>query len=171
MLTRILIGIFLIVGVSSFSQIDSLKSSIWEKSIETGFYERPLNFKQSIHLADSLYLVYLQKPFYFKEEQTVLFSDGLSLVLNLYRKANDFKPKSKYCKEKIEEVEALFKTKTEADLDAQLVKIIKKADMCFVQKNFEAAKELYMRALVLRLDYEYPKMRLMEIDKILKSYE
>jgi tetratricopeptide (TPR) repeat protein len=171
MLKRILIGIFLLIEVTSFSQIDLLKSTLLEKSIETEYFNRPTNFKQSIHLADSLYAVYLMEPFYFKVEQSTSISDGLSLVLNLYHKALDYKPKSTNCQKKIEEVELLFKTKTEAELDAQLVKIIKKADVFFVQKNFEAAKELYMRALVLRSDYEYPKMRLMEIDKILKSYE
>jgi|GEM_PF-5276432 len=171
MLKRILIGIFLLIEVTSFSQIDLLKSTIMEKSVETEYFNRPTNFKQSIHLADSLYAVYLIEPFYFKVEQSTSISDGLSLVLNLYHKALNYKPKSKDCQKKIDEVEQLFKTKTEADIEAQIMKLIKKADECYALKDFVAAKELYTRLLSFKPEYEYAKQRIMEIEKILKSHE
>ncbi|RLD63804.1 MAG: hypothetical protein DRJ01_02725 [Bacteroidetes bacterium] len=85
-----------------------------------------------------------------------------------YKKALSYKPNEQYPQDKIDSInEILVKLKS---IDEKYNKAIQFADNNFNLKYYEKAKQNYSNASLLKPDEEYPKNKIIEINKILISY-
>ncbi|WP_321516874.1 hypothetical protein [Marinifilum fragile] len=116
---------------------------------------------------------------FFKNEQ-------FSVAKHHYKAALEIKPKEKYPKEKLEEInerlqalknseqEAIASNPTNFEKKLSIIKereyaeLIQKADNAFQTSQFTVSKVMYERALGM-FDREYPKKQLKEIDKLIRD--
>jgi hypothetical protein len=116
---------------------------------------------------------------FFKNEQ-------FSVARHHYKAALEIKPKEKYPKEKLEEInerlqalknaeqEAIASNPTNFEKKLSIIKereyaeLIQKADNAFQTSQFTVSKVMYERALGM-FDREYPKKQLKEIDKLIRD--
>ncbi len=89
-----------------------------------------------------------------------------------YEKALEIKPNEQYPKDKIADIEQFFitqqkKAEEKAKLEADYKNYIMKADALFKVKQYTNAKSDYQKASLLKENEQYPKSKLLEIDKIL----
>jgi tetratricopeptide (TPR) repeat protein len=96
-----------------------------------------------------------------------------SLAKNSYLKASEIKPTELYPKSKLDEISKLLaiatNATTENENETKYKATIAKADKSFNLKDYSTAKPQYSEALKLKPLEQYPKDRIVEIEKIEKS--
>ncbi|MEZ5104779.1 MAG: hypothetical protein R2757_09810 [Draconibacterium sp.] len=93
---------------------------------------------------------------------------------NEYRTALTIKPEETYPQQKIDEIgkvlaEIELARKEQELLDKNYNNLIQQADRFFTSKTYDQSKGKYNDALALKPDEEYPKGRIVEIEKILQQ--
>ncbi len=91
---------------------------------------------------------------------------------NSYKDALEIKPNEAYPKDKINEIDKLLKEQAAKDasakeLDANYTALITKADNFLSKKEYVNSKTVYSEALNLKKAEQYPKDKIIEIDKLL----
>jgi hypothetical protein len=93
---------------------------------------------------------------------------------NEYLAAKSIKPEEIYPQQKIDEISKTLAALAQAKKDKELVDknyltLIQQADRLFASKTYDQSKGKYSEALVLKPEENYPKERIVEIDKILQQ--
>ncbi len=83
-----------------------------------------------------------------------------------FEKSLKIKPKEKYPKEKIKEIEKASRIKFDNDFEYNTK--IKKGDECFKQKKYGEAREFFEESLKIKPNEKYPKEKIKEIEKALR---
>jgi len=91
-----------------------------------------------------------------------------------YTEASKIKPAETYPKTKLEELETLLaaqklKNQKKDEIKKQYDAAVARGDKNFLAKDLEAAKTAYNDALGIKSDAAYPKDKIAEIDKIIKT--
>ena len=85
-----------------------------------------------------------------------------------YLSASGWKPAEQYPKQKIAEIDqALDQIAKQKALEAEYQTTIANADKLLMEKSFEAAREEYLRASVMKPAEQYPRNKIAEADKSL----
>lgn len=100
-----------------------------------------------------------------------------------YQKAKEFynqvlieKPGDAYAVAQIKKIDEIIKqievqNKERERIQKEYEETIKSADRLFQSMKYEEARELYRKALTIKVDEEYPKRKIQEINDILKNIE
>jgi len=86
---------------------------------------------------------------------------------NAYENALKLNPNDSYAKKQVEKCIANEKEKGKSEENRSYQKIINKADQLFDNKDYQASKSMFQRALELRPSDEYPKKQIEIIDALL----
>jgi len=94
---------------------------------------------------------------------------------NSYTQATTIKPAEKYPKDKISEIDKILadlaSQKSAAEKDKQYNDAIAKADKLFTAKDYSNSKSAYNEALGVKPSEQYPKTKIVEIDKLLAALD
>ena len=115
---------------------------------------------------DLLDVLYRKEPFFARQSDSIL-QDGLSLIRTFYVRSLLFNSESIYSQDKVIELDARIKEETQIEIEEQYTKLLRVADQKFAQKDFVAAKELFIRAVTFKPSDPYPLSKIKEIDQIL----
>lgn len=129
---------------------------------------RCTTYKTTMHIADSLWAGYMMEPFYVETENSGSYESGSSLLLNLYRKAQEIKPNSEMAATKVAMMQDVVNQETAQNEAKEYNKIITKAEEYYTNGNLDKAIELYERAVVFKPSDEKAKARLEELKSLKK---
>ena len=95
---------------------------------------------------------------------------------DLYSQALNEKPGDVYSKSQIEKINNILKqlelqTIEKERIQKEYDETINIADKLFQSMKYEEAREIYKKALTIKIDEEYPKRKIQEINDILKNIE
>jgi tetratricopeptide (TPR) repeat protein len=98
------------------------------------------------------------------------------MARDLYSQALEIKPGNYYPTNKLKELNVLIAQKEQTETRQQeIVKeynnTVSQADQLFSVKNYEQAKELYNKALLVNPNENYPKEKIAEIDNMIKEQQ
>lgn len=108
-------------------------------------------------------------------------SKDYSGAKNTYKDASGLQPSESYPKDKIAEIDKILaemagkeaadkdRLAKEKELNAKYETLISKADKAFSSKDFATAKSSYTEASSLKSSEQYPKDKLMEIDRLMAA--
>ena len=100
------------------------------------------------------------------------FSERNYSAIGLYKSALSLKPDAKYPQEKIDEINAIIASNKSRDENYNAA--LSKGNRLFNNKDYNNAKIAFQEAVKIKPDEEYPKNKLLEIDKklsVLKAAE
>lgn len=137
-------------NVLSINSVESLK----------GRYN---NYRNTIAIADSLNTVYETARFDVQLENSTSYESGSGFILNLYKKAKDFKKKAPGIDEKIAIAQKRCDEEAVEAKETQYARIIQKAEEYYDQGNLDKAIELYKRAVSLKPSDKKAAERLEEL--------
>lgn len=155
---------FIVISITSMAQsVESRKIKVISQTEFVRLEKRMTNFKKSVFIADSMYVMYLDTTFYLETSDPKVLSDGLSWIKKLYTTAQSYRPNSKYCQKIIIRIEEQSKRELEEEEDRQYRKILEAAETKYAEGNIDKAIELLKRAIAIKPSDDYPKKRLDEI--------
>ncbi len=107
---------------------------------------------------------------------TAFAMQNYAMARELYSQALEIKPGNYYPTNKLKELDVLIAQKAQAETRQQeIVKeynnTVSQADQLFSVKNYEQAKELYNKALLVNPNENYPKEKIAEIDNMIKQQQ
>ena len=106
-----------------------------------------------------------------KADKAFLSKDYLT-AKSSYTEALGVKPSEAYPKSKLGEIDKLMtNVNTQKDVDGKYKIAIATGDKFFSEKNYTSAQTSYMDASSIKPNEQYPKQKLLEIDKLLASLE
>ncbi|MBS4012919.1 MAG: hypothetical protein KGZ97_04055 [Bacteroidetes bacterium] len=92
-------------------------------------------------------------------------NNAYARAITLYESALQLKPEERFPKEQIEMINALIAEQRRIENDYK--EAIANADKFFLSRAYERAREFYVTASELKPSEEYPKNRIVEVDRIL----
>jgi tetratricopeptide (TPR) repeat protein len=107
---------------------------------------------------------------------TAFAMKNYEMARQFFSQALEIKPDSYYPSNKMQELEVLISQKAQTEaVQQEKVKeydnTVKQADQLFISKNYEQAKELYNKALLVNPAETYPKEKIAEIENMIKEQQ
>jgi tetratricopeptide (TPR) repeat protein len=107
---------------------------------------------------------------------TAFAMKNYEMARQFFSQALEIKPDNFYPSNKLQELEVLISQKAQTEaVQQEKVKeynnTVKQADHLFISKNYEQAKELYNKALLVNPAETYPKEKIAEIENMIKEQQ
>lgn len=150
-----------IIALLSFSNIFGQEIKQLSKAQINQLESRMIDATSTQKITDSLHLAYLIEHFYFYTE-----NDAVGQLEKYYRKAYEQDPGCNICKLKADNLSAGKHDHLE---EASYSKLIEAADTKFGLGEYEAAKEIYARALSIKPSDTYAAEQIATIESLIYS--